>query len=68
MAGVPGVGTGGVALFAGEGVAFAGDGVGFEKVTASPCAFLITMAALFFGGSVKADFGAGLLFVRAEGA
>jgi hypothetical protein len=56
-----GVTARGVVALIGEGVACAGEGVGFEKFTTSPWAFLMTMAALFLGGSVKLGFGAGLL-------
>ena len=56
-----GVTAGGVAGLTGEGVACDDEGVGFEKFTMSPWAFLMTIAAFFFGGTVKLGFGAGLL-------
>ncbi len=56
--------AGGVAVLTGEGVPCAGDGVGLEKLTTSPCAFLMTIAELFFAGKVKAGLGAGLFVVR----
>jgi hypothetical protein len=58
-------GTGGVPALTGDGVARAGvAGDGLVTGCTTPSGFLIIMAALFFGGTMKFVFGTGLLAAR----
>ena len=58
-------GTGGVPAFTGDGVARAGvAGDALATGCTIPSGFFIAIAKLFFGGTMKVDFGAGLLVAR----